>query len=148
LSIGNGSDRTINAEGLQSLEPGEVYTSRPMQFSTVAKQPSFADMSSQQRSASMDATVRQVADLSRANNDLHARLVALEAASQAEYKRREWFDVTLGNLGLFSYHANTDTFHAPAIESHAARLDAIERLTATRWSLPFLARLRWLVFGV
>ena len=38
------------------------------------QQPSFADMSSQQRSASMDATVRQIADLTAANNLLNSEL--------------------------------------------------------------------------
>jgi hypothetical protein len=84
-------------------------------------------MSSPQRSASMDATVQQVADLSRANNELNARLLTAE---------RE-------HHGLLQWVVKV----ANEQSAQGRRLDAIERLTARRWSLPFLARLRWLVFG-
>lgn len=82
-------------------------------------------MSSQQRSASMDVTVRQVADLTRANNALNARLDAMK----------------------LQYSVDPDYFTTEADRVITRRLDALERVTAQRWSLPLLSRLRWLFTG-
>jgi len=36
---------------------------------------------------------------------------------------------------------------AGVIREQGKRLDALERVTAARWSLPFLSRLRWILIG-
>ena len=78
-------------------------------------------MSSQQRSASMDATVQQVADLTRANNALNARL---ETAEREHDALLQW----VVKIEIANDRAAVDR-----------RRDAVER--------SFLARLRWLFTG-
>ncbi len=98
--------------------------------------PSFADMSSQQRSASMDATVAQVAALTEAFNALSGRLNAYKFTYNAA-------DDAFATAGAVAgYNRMVD--RVIAIEQ---RLDALARVTAARWSLPFLSRLRWFIVG-
>jgi len=82
-----------------------------------------AQLSARERSQVTDAMIAQIGELTRANNELNARLVALKA----DYD------------GHIAWH--------PLWSAVETRLDALERVTAVRWALPLLARLRWLVFG-
>jgi hypothetical protein len=53
-------------------------------------------------------------------------------------------DATIERVGQLSASHNV---MAATIKAQGERIDAIERVTAARWSLPFLARLRWLLIG-
>ncbi len=76
-----------------------------------------ADLSSAERSERMDMAIAQVAALTRQVGVLTHRIDVVER----HIKRHE--PVALG------------------------RLDALERVTAQRWALPFMARLRWFLIG-
>jgi hypothetical protein len=95
------------------------------------RQPTFADMSSAQRSASMDNVVRRLAELTDANNDLNARLVSLKADydGHIEWHVKEKASLEVNLLRAF------------------ARVDALETVTAQRWNLQLWLRLRWLLIG-
>ncbi len=73
--------RGANGNGHKSPERPRLSKSPLSQ--PMRQAPSFADMSSQQRSASMDATVQRVAELTQANNQLYARLVQQEREHDA-----------------------------------------------------------------
>jgi hypothetical protein len=100
------------------------------------RQPSFADMSSAQRSASMDNVVRQVEALT-------AQLKALTARHEHTLNCYQALVSRLGELGIYEHDIETMRFHS----SVATRLYALETVTAQRWNLPLWNRLRWLLIG-
>lgn len=120
--------------------------------------PSFADMSSQQRSASMDNIARQVEGLTRQVNALTARHADLGPCERCASPHAMRIRTTyVGEDGReVSIPAVVETClclsclsrcHSERDMESELRLDAIERAVATERARSFWQRLRWLVTG-
>lgn len=120
--------RGANGNGHKSPERPRLSKSPLSQ--PMRQAPSFADMSSQQRSASMDATVAQVAELTKANNQLYARIVQLEREQDT----------------LHAQHVDTVGLHERRLDVLEQRVGSLELDEVFRGS-SFMARLRWMFLG-
>lgn len=93
---------------------------------TLASPRTTADLSARERSDLMDRTVRQVRDLTAANNALNAKLETLARVTDEQLDREHQYNSLTGDLGQ--------------------RVSGIE-FDHELLGESFLARLRWLITG-